>query len=621
MSNHLEIEKIAEEAWAAKRSGPDANLERILLLMDYAKTACSPEYEAIAQLLMALSRYYSNAFDEACEIGEKAMAQLLTHGNTQWQARGYYVMGLLASSKNKLPTSLSYWREGLSLAQTLEDQEIQGYLLYNLADMNRAIFKRYDLARDYYKKGLELCMGEKKHILCGLMLVGLSRCDFIENKLESSLKHAEEALEIALSSKDERVIGICYEFAGSRLSELEQPEKALVYLHKSLDSRTLRNDLYGIVNSHCALSTSHLKYGRLDLALEHIEKSMAYYQQLNTHVLDDLLYKQYAEVLEALSDWQGASTYYKLYAEARNTSLSKELEAQMSMMAAEFHLENAKKDAEIYKLKTEALQEKNQEISLLAAELEQALEDLKETQNELVRASRLSGLLNLIIGVAHEINTPLGNSITLASFMDNLLKDASEALNLKDDTLAPDLRQTLHHLVINLNKLSSIVESLKKFSIAPERLKPYSSDVKTYLQSFISEMSMKYPTLSIELICQTQKSFHWKFEPNSLHRVLEELISNSATHAYDKDSQNPVTISLSICEGALIISVTDFGVGMDLSPDHDLFEPFKTLKKPTSGLGLGLHLVYLLTVNVLRGEVKLSSVPHSHTNVQLKLMD
>lgn len=614
-----QINKLAEEAWANKRKGADVNIGSITRLETYALETGQKEYAAIASLFKAFRAYYNHQYDDACTLGDQILYEIPMYCSQLWQARMYYALGLFASSKNKLPSALSYWKDGLSIAETIDDTELQGYLIYNIADMNRAIFKRYDLAKSFYKKGLQLCMGSEKHILCGLMLIGLSRCEFLENNIEVSLTHADRALELSLESQDERAIGICYEFAGSRYADVGNFEKAHLYLSKSVENRAKRNDLYGLVNSYHALSNCSFQEGQLESALNYIEMAYQHYVTLNTHVLDDLLFKQFAQVYEGLGDWQQASTYYKAYAEAKNKSISKELEDLMSVMAAEYQLESAKKDAEIYRLKNEALKEKNQEITLLASELEQALEDLKETQHELVRTSRLSGLLGLIVGIAHQINTPLGNSITLSSYIEDLLNSLEASFeNLPKETMA-EIRISFYHLRNNLNKVANIVESLKKFNVSPEKLHYKEGDIVAFISEWLIDLHIEHHRLDIQLQVEPHQNFICKFEPISLKRVLFELFTNVLNHAYEGQATCKIDLKVDSNDDAIILHIIDHGIGMALDEQHELFEPFKTLKTATSGLGLGLHLVYLLTTNVLRGDVSIASIPGEYCDVTLTL--
>lgn len=619
MNTPSTIDALAELAWQERRSGTHVNRERIDQLLAYAKTHAAPQYAAIANILKALSDFYASKYDEALAQGHTAVEAIARYCPAPWPARSLYIYGLLLSAKNLLAEALQQWKKGLELARACGDTEIIGFCLYNLGDMNRGIFRRYDLAKHYYKEGLKLCYGKAKHPLCGPLLMGLSRSELAEGETETSLVHAERALALALEGGDDRAIGLCYEFAGSRYRDLGQYEKAAEYLDKCLENRLVRDDQYGLVNANCALSVLKSHVGDYAAAKVYIDRAVEIYVRLETHVLDDMLYEQLAKVSEALGVWPEAAKYYRLYAEARNKSINKELEDLMTVLAAEFQLESARKDAEIHKLKNVELQAKNHEISQLATELEQALEDLKETQGELVRTSRLNGLLGVITGIAHEINTPLGNCITWSSFLETLLQEIQASSSSLSEHTRQEFDSAIHHLATNLAKVSKIVESLKKLAITPENLHYQTSDLKGTLEEWIQEARLRYTRLHIETVSDLGSPMTCRYEKSSLFKILDELMENIAQHAYESDASGDVRIELRKQTDSLQLVIKDFGCGMTIHPGHDLFEPFRTLRAPTSGLGLGLHLVYLLMVNVLLGHVTIASQVGSGTQVTLLL--
>ena len=267
-----------------------------------------------------------------------------------------------------------------------------------------------------------------------------------------------------------------------------------------------------------------------------------------------------------------------------------------------------------------------QEMRKAKDSAEAALRNLRETQNSLIEAEKLAALGRLVAGVAHEVNNPVGISLTVASSLER--KTALFAAEVARGDLR---RSSLHEfletsrdassqLVANLNRAAELITSFKQ--VAADR---NYSDQRTFDLGDLTEqvvMSLR-PGLrkhNLTLTVDCQPNLTMNSYPGPYGQVLTNLFLNSVAHAFPDGRQGAVDIQVRASgKDNVEILFSDNGCGMSLDVRRRAFDPFFTTRRDQGGTGLGLHIVYSIVTNRLGGRLDLDSEPGGGTRIQIIL--
>lgn len=246
-------------------------------------------------------------------------------------------------------------------------------------------------------------------------------------------------------------------------------------------------------------------------------------------------------------------------------------------------------------------EEKEYAINNLQA-LKLNLSELEETQSELAEQKKMSGLTDLMTGIAHEANTPLGVCIMAISVVDEQINQ-----HLPNSC---ELSNSITLINKNLLRVKNLIESCKKITQFTESTDAFTSldyneFIINYSNSKKRQLSIKNIELDIHKIDKKQ-SENMLLKPAILMEVFDELISNTLNHAFNnEDSTKIITIHPEIKSNHLIINYSDNGKGIDNADKDKVFTPFYTTQRGKGLMGLGLNVAKNLITHGLNGAIKL----------------
>jgi PAS domain S-box-containing protein len=257
---------------------------------------------------------------------------------------------------------------------------------------------------------------------------------------------------------------------------------------------------------------------------------------------------------------------------------------------------------------------------------EAALRNLRETQNSLIEAEKLAALGRLVAGVAHEVNNPVGISLTVASALERktALFSAEVARgDLRRSSLNDYLetsRDASSQLVANLNRAAELIQSFKQ--VAADR---NYSDQRTFDLGDLTEQvvmslrpGLRKHNLTLNVDCQPNLMMN--SYPGPYGQVLTNLFLNSVAHAFPDGKAGEVDIQVRASgKDNVEILFSDNGCGMSLDVRRRAFDPFFTTRRDQGGTGLGLHIVYSIVTTRLGGRLDLDSEPGGGTRIQIIL--
>jgi len=259
------------------------------------------------------------------------------------------------------------------------------------------------------------------------------------------------------------------------------------------------------------------------------------------------------------------------------------------------------------------------------AELQHSVDVLHQMQGELVSSEKLAALGALVAGVAHELNTPIGNGLLAASTIQDVTRDMEAKL------AHPLTRQALHAYVgevhaaadivlRNLGRAGDLITSFKQVAVDRES----SQRRRFLLHEVVSEICLtlqpslrKTPFLLQAELPQDLEMYSF---PGPLGQVLTNLINNAVLHAFEGRDAGLIRIGARGLEsGCVELWVSDDGCGIPAEHLSHVFEPFFTTKLGHGGSGLGLHIAFNIVTGVLGGKIRIVSQPGEGTTLRMTL--
>lgn len=258
-------------------------------------------------------------------------------------------------------------------------------------------------------------------------------------------------------------------------------------------------------------------------------------------------------------------------------------------------------------------------------ELSNTVKQLQLTQKQLVESEKMSALGNLVAGVSHEVNTPLGIAITTHSIVADELKKLkskldSKSLSIKDmDNFRTTSETAIAMQGENLNRAKNLIENFKKTAADQHQLEIETLDIGQYYHRVISTLRsiLKPQSVSIEIDCQDKIVL--ATYPGIHAQILTNLINNSVKHGFTDDEDNSIKINktkqenkITICVKQLAaeevaVSYCDNGRGLSKEAEEHVFEPFFTTARKHGGIGLGMSIVFNLINQKLNGSIELKN--------------
>jgi PAS domain S-box-containing protein len=257
---------------------------------------------------------------------------------------------------------------------------------------------------------------------------------------------------------------------------------------------------------------------------------------------------------------------------------------------------------------------------------EAALQNLRETQNSLIEVEKLAALGRLVAGVAHEINNPVGTSLTVASTLER--KTAMIATELAQGTLRRsslhEFLQTSHEassqLVTNLNRAAELIQSFKQVATDRNHSNQRTFDLGDLTEQIVLSLRPGLGKDDITLKVECQPGLKMISYPGPYGQVLTNLFLNSVAHAFPEGKEGTIGIKvLAAGKNSVEILFSDNGCGMSPDDRRKAFDPFFTTRRDQGSPGLGLHIVYSIVTNCLGGRLNLDSKPGEGTKIRLIL--
>ncbi len=259
---------------------------------------------------------------------------------------------------------------------------------------------------------------------------------------------------------------------------------------------------------------------------------------------------------------------------------------------------------------------------------EEQLKHLKDTQTQLIYSEKLAGLGSLVAGVAHELNTPIGNALTITTTLTDKIKETRaeyERGKLKRtdlDRLFETINEADLLLVHNITRAAELINSFKTIAVDQTSELRRSFNLKKILLELELTLRLQLKQRKVSLMIDVDPELGMDSFPGPLTQIIINLFNNALAHAFDATEGGHVQLTArpDVSHGGyLIISFQDNGCGISKENLTRIFDPFFTTKLGQGGSGLGLHISYNIIYGVLGGTITVQSVVGNGTEFLIKL--
>lgn len=245
-------------------------------------------------------------------------------------------------------------------------------------------------------------------------------------------------------------------------------------------------------------------------------------------------------------------------------------------------------------------------------ELRDAMEQLESAHAKIAQAERMTALGAMVSGIAHELNTPIGNCILAASMLET--KSAQFDHSLKTSILrselnqyAKDVGEGCNLLLRNLHRSADLIKNFKHLAANQGSSDRHRFDLESFIVDATAESQRVLSKRGIQLITELESGLVLDSYPDALYDILSHLMKNALLHAFPEDRSGEILISTQRITADIVkLRFSDNGAGIPSQNLGRVFDPFFTTKFGTSS-GLGLNIVHNLVTYVLGGRISAAS--------------
>lgn len=273
------------------------------------------------------------------------------------------------------------------------------------------------------------------------------------------------------------------------------------------------------------------------------------------------------------------------------------------------------------------LENQQAEMTLINERLEDSLKALKHTQDKLIIKEKLASLGELIAGIAHELNTPVGIAITLNSYLEKQTK----ALKLKYDEgrlskgdmdrFFESIEETLPTSEKTLNRVAKLIEVFKQTLLEGSLLEVHSVELKSFFETAVEDYQYKIQGQGHTLQIISDESVKAYIYPMVWQQILYQLINNSLIHGFEDQMKGNIEIRIIKEANKIQWIYRDNGKGISEEIKEKVMHPFFSTRKHKGSAGLGLHIVHNLVTQTLGGSLQILSQEGQGVEITIECFD
>ncbi len=252
-------------------------------------------------------------------------------------------------------------------------------------------------------------------------------------------------------------------------------------------------------------------------------------------------------------------------------------------------------------------------------------EAVRHAQDELARSERLAALGSMVAGIAHELNTPIGNSMVAASTLNDKVRDL--AIRYEGGLRRSDMGKFLEDaegigelLTRNIDRAAALVSSFKQVAVDRASSQRRKFDLGAVIQENMNTLSPVLRKLPYEVTVDLAPLVGMDSYPGPLGQVLAALVTNALEHGFRGRDHGRLSITVPVPDGDQAeIIISDDGAGIASANLNRIFDPFFTTRMSEGSSGLGLNIVHNIVTTILGGKIHVDSMPGVGTTVRITI--
>ena len=249
------------------------------------------------------------------------------------------------------------------------------------------------------------------------------------------------------------------------------------------------------------------------------------------------------------------------------------------------------------------------------AELAAALDTLRQTQDDLIQSEKLASLGSMVAGVAHELNTPIGNAVTVSSTLAERaaeLRSLLESPSIRRSELVQGLTGVVEMAGLvdrSVNRAAALIASFKQVAMDQVSERRRSFDLREVVEENLAALRPSLRHKQVTIHNHVPAGLQCDSFPGPLGQVLTNLVQNAVLHGFAARDEGDIEVRAKSDGRMVEFVVADNGEGMDTATAVRVFEPFFTTKLGKGGSGLGLAICHRLVTTILAGDIRVVATP------------
>ncbi len=551
-------------------------------------------------------------------VSYKSLAQRSTRPGLLY---GYYnISGGIYTQLNLHQLALENFSKALEYAELLND-DITNQTLNNMGEVYYAL-EMFDEAEQAFRRYLTYLAPSNKPLDISIATINLARVLIAKQQYHEAEALVLEQSQIQTQQQFNYLLADSHLLMADIQSAQQHFAVALEHINKSLaifnDQQMKSNE----IKARFKLAKLYEQMAETDKASAQLAIVSNDASTRSDLTFASKVYEFQSLMLEESGQFKKAIASYKKHREAQNQLTARQADVNLAKALAEADL-NAK-EVEIAELTREkqlkaakATGFKNLfiavAISLLIIligsylaitnihkrkqRLSDALDELEQTQANLIEAEKMASLTALVSGMAHQLNTPIGTAITAGSYLTDNLQQLEQ--QFKDKTLHPnDLTNFIKNsgdanslILNNINRVATMIDEFKALNVSISLNKPMSEiaikhtlceQVDTLHNNFAKQISYTVEGDEVNIVTY----------PSIIADVLKTLVINAYEHGFNDVDDAKISINIEQHNDSIKITFQDNGSGIDNAILKDIFTPFYSTNLGGNHLGLGLNVVF-----------------------------
>lgn len=615
-------EKRLERIIAEPDADPAERAEAMAELGWTVWTTDQPRAEQLSRDALRIAE--ESGFERARALAKRNVGLLMFRGVNLEESLGHLTDALHWFESNgdergeadvRLGLAYLYWNFGefkrgldeglkaLRLYQTAGELTGQGWALSALGGFYHD-WNDLGQSREYYEKSIGFFEKTGNQVGIGRALNGIGNALSLMGRHEEALEFQTRSLAAHESANNEFSAAKTLNDIGLILQRQDRHDEALEYHRRSLEIRKKRSYALGEVTCLLDIGNAHIVRREYDEALDALNKALVLAEQVRSKPKMCRAHELLSNLYRDLTQFDTALVHFENFHRIREEVYHEDSETQLKNVRTTYEIEAAEREAEIYRLKNVELKDKNDE-------LEETLNKLQNAQAQLVQAGKMAALGNLVAGLTHEVNSPIGAIKSATDITNRAIQkfgafaDRSVGGAVVDDgelnKLVEVLRVSTETAAAGTGRIEKILRSLQSFSRVDEA-EFQKADVRDGLESTLTLIAPEIPA-GVEIVREYGEVPACYMYPGELNQVFMNLLLNAIDAVGDS---GVVKIKTWAANGSVNIAVSDNGKGIPGEQIDTLFDPGFTTKRSQVRMRTGLYTSY----NVIQkhhGEIHVDS--------------